>query len=63
MNDEGIGSLNLLKLKYRSGDQIIQIFYKVGPPPRKLGPFSLICRNFKTLRKVLLGHAECIQVY
>ena len=27
---------------------------------QKLGPHSLICRNFKTLRKVLLNQAECI---
>ena len=31
--------------------------------PQKLGPPFLICRNFKTLRRVLLNHAECIEIY
>ena len=36
MNDEKFGSLKLLKLKYRRGDQIIQIFCRIGSP-QKLG--------------------------
>ena len=59
MNDKEIVSIKLLKLKYRRGDQIIQTFCKIGSP-QKLGPPSLICRNFKTLQKVLLNHEECI---
>ena len=61
MNDEEFGSIKLLKLKYRRGDQIIQNFCKIGSP-QKLGPRSLICRNFKALKKVLLNHAECIEI-
>ena len=61
MNDEKFESLKLLKLKYRRGDQIIQTFCKIGSP-QKLGPPSLICRNFRTLRKVLLNHAEYIEM-
>ena len=61
MNDKDFASIKLLKLKYRRGDQIIQTFCKIGSP-QKLGPPSLICRNFKTLRKVLLNHAECIEI-
>ena len=61
MNDDEFGSIKLLKLKYRRGDQIIQTFCKIGSP-QKLGPPSLICRNFKTLRKVLLNHEECIEI-
>ena len=61
MNDEEIWYLKLLKLKDRRGDQIIQTFCKIGST-QKLGPPSLICRNFKTLRKVLLNHAERIGV-
>ena len=30
--------------------------------PQELGPPSLICRNFKTLRKVVLNHAEYIEI-
>ena len=30
--------------------------------PQKLGPSSLIWRNVETLRKVLLNHAERIQI-
>ena len=59
MNDEEIVSIKLLKLKYRTEDQIIQTFCKIDSP-KNLGPSSLICRNFKTLRKVLLNHAESI---
>ena len=61
MNEEEIVSIKLLKLKYRTGDQIIQTFWKIGSP-QKLGRPSLICRNFKTLQKVLLNHAECIEI-
>ena len=61
MNDEEILYLKLLKLKYRSGDQIIQTFCKIGSH-QKLGPFSLIDSNFKTLIKALLNHAECIEI-
>ena len=61
MNEEEIVSIKLLKLKYWRGDQIIQTFFKIGSP-QKLGPPSLICKHFKTLRKVLLNHAECIEI-
>ena len=61
MNDEEFGSKKLLKLKYRRGDQIIQTFCKIGSP-QKLGPPSLICTNLKTLREVLLNHAEYIEM-
>ena len=61
MNDKKFGSIKILKLKYRKGDQIIQTFGKIGST-QKLGPPSIICRNFKTLRKVLLNHAECIEI-
>ena len=30
--------------------------------PQKLGPPSLICRNFKDLRKILLNQAEIIEI-
>ena len=61
MNDEEFGSIELLRLKYRRGDQIIQTFSKIGSP-QKLGRPSLISRNFKTLRKVLLNHVEYIEM-
>ena len=57
MNVEEFRSRKLLKFKYRRRDQIIQTFCKIGSP-QKLGPPSLICRNFKTLRKAFLIHAE-----
>ena len=61
INDEHFGTIKLLKLKYRMGDQIIQTFCKIRSP-KKLGPPSLICKNFKTLRKILLNHPECIEI-
>ena len=39
MNDEGIVSIKLSKLKYRNGDKIIQTFCKI------------VCRNFESLSK------------
>ena len=62
LNDEEFGPRKLLRLKYIRKDQTIQTFCKTGPPPQKLGPPSLICRNFKTLRKLLLNHAKCIEI-
>ena len=50
MNDDEFGSGKLLKLKYRMGDQIIQIFYKIGST-QKLGHPSLICRNLRLREK------------
>ena len=61
MNDKEFGSLKVLKLKYRRGDQIIQTFCRIGSP-QKLGSPSLIYRNFKSLRKVLRTQAECIEI-
>ena len=61
MNGDEFGSIKLLKLKYKKADPIIQTFCKIGSP-QKLGPPSLICRNFKTLQEVLLNHAECIEL-
>ena len=61
MNDEEFGSIELLRLKYRRGDQIIQTFYKIGSL-KELGPPSLICRNMKTLREVLMNHIKCIKI-
>ena len=61
MSDDELGARKLLKLKYRTGDQIIQTFCKIGSP-HKSGPLSLTCTNFKTLRKVLLNHAECMKI-
>ena len=61
MNDGEFGSIELLRLKYRRGDQIIQTFCEIGSP-QKLGPPSLICRNFKILRKVFLIHAQWTEI-
>ena len=62
MNEGEIVSIKLLKLKYRSGKKIIDTFCLIASN-KKLGPSSLICRNFKILRKVLLNHAECIEMW
>ena len=61
MNDKEIVSIKLLKLKYRRGDQVIQSFHKIGSP-QKLDPTSLMFRNSKSLKKVVLNHAECIEI-
>ena len=60
MNEEEFEFEKLLKLKYRRVDQIIQTFCNIGFH-EKLGPPSLISRNFKTLRKVLLNHPEALK--
>ena len=60
-NDEEIGSLKLLNLKYRRWEQIIQPFCRIGSP-QELGTPFLICKNFKRLAKLLLNHTECIDI-
>ena len=50
MIDEEFQCIELLRLKYRREDKIIQTFCKIGSP-QKYGPPSLISRNFKTLRE------------
>ena len=44
MNDDKFVSINILKLKYGRGDQIIQTFCETVSP-KKLGPPSLICKD------------------
>ena len=61
INGQEFGSRKLLKLKYRRGDQIIQTFCKIGSP-QKLGPPSLICRNFRSLRKAFRIHAQWTEI-
>ena len=61
MKGDEFRPINVLKLKDRRGDQIIQTFYKICSP-QKLDPFSLVSRNFKTQQKVILDHAECIEI-
>ena len=61
INGKEFGSRKLLKLKYRRGDEIIQTFCKIGSL-QKLGPPSLICTNFRTLRKVCLVYGELTEM-
>ena len=42
-------------------DEVIQTFCRIGFPP-KFGLSSLICKNFKTLTKVLMNHAKFTQI-
>ena len=60
VKDEEFGSLNLLKVKYRKADQIIQRFYKLGSS-QKFGYSFLIDRTFERLWKILLNHVELIE--
>ena len=46
MNDEEFWSIELLRFKYRSGDQIIQTFWKIGPP-QKLNPLLFNLYKFE----------------
>ena len=61
MNGEEFGSIKLLKLKSRRGDQIIQTFCKFASL-QKVDTPSLISKNSKTLKKVLLNQVECIEI-
>ena len=50
MNDDEFGSFKLLKFKYRRGDQIIQLFYRIGSPQEIRSPlFNL--RKFQKPEK------------
>ena len=61
MNDKDVRSWKLLKLKYNRETKKFSRSAELVPL-KKLGPPSLIRRNFKTLTKVLLNHAECIEI-
>ena len=61
MSCEELEPIKLLRLKYRREEQIIQTFCKIGSPQKSGNP-SVICRNIKTLRKVLRNHTECIEI-
>ena len=50
-----------IEIQKGEGDQITQTFSKIDFH-QKLGLPSLICRNFKTLTKLLLNHAACIEI-
>ena len=45
MHDEEFGSIELLRLKYRHREEIVKTFWK-SSCPKRLGPPSLICRNW-----------------
>ena len=60
MDDEEFGSLKLLKLKYRMGDQMIQNFFSIGSP-HKLGSALFNLKKFEKSKK-LVNHKECIEV-
>ena len=53
MNDVKLVSFRVLKLKFKKGEQIIQLFTELVPP-KKLGPLSLGSGNFRKLTYVLL---------
>ena len=60
MNEEEFGSLKLLKLRYRRGDEIIQPFCGIDSS-KKFGPPYLIFGNLKSLRKVVLNHTDALK--
>ena len=62
MDDEEFWALKVWKLKYRRRDQIIQLFCRMGSPPKTLGPSSWICGNLNSFRKVLPHHVECFKI-
>ena len=56
-----IGLLKIFKLKYRRATKYFTHSVELVLP-KKLGLPSLFLGNLKTLRKVLLFHAECIEI-
>ena len=61
MNEELYRSIELLRLKYRRGDHIIETFCQFVST-QKLGPPSFIFRNLRTLRKVVVIHGEKTEI-
>ena len=61
MNDVEFGPRNTFKLKYRMGNQIIETFCRISSL-QELDPLSLISKNLKTLRKLLMNHVQCIEI-
>ena len=60
MNEEEFSSFKVLKLKYRRGDQKIQLFLRFAFLQEIWTPY-LISRDFESLRKPPLNDAEWIQ--
>ena len=48
------------KTEIKKGEQIIQTFWTISAT-QQLGSLSLICRNFRSLRKVLMNTAEALK--
>ena len=60
MNNNEFGFITLLKLNAEGENKKFRLSAKLLPP-QKLGTTTLIYRNFKTLRKLPLHHAELIE--
>ena len=50
------------KIEIQKGGPNISNIRQNWFPPQKLGALSLISRNFKDLRKILMNHAEYIEM-
>ena len=61
MNDKESGYLNILKFKYRRGDQMIQTFFSIGSP-HELGSPLFNLKKFEKSKKLFVNHKECIEV-
>ena len=59
MNDRKFGSLKLLKLKYRSVDQIIQPFCRIGSPQEIRSPLF----NLMSFQKTEKSTAELFRMH
>ena len=58
---KNLGHWNFWNWNTEAGTKKIQTFCWIGSA-KKLGAVSLIFGNFKSPRKVLLNHAECIEI-
>ena len=61
MNDKEFELMKLVKWKYRTGGPNNSDFLQNWFPP-EIRSLTLICGNAKSLRRLLLNQAECIEI-
>ena len=62
LSQEEIRFLKFLKLKYRKGEYVINLFWRIGSPQEIRAPvFNL--RKFEKTEKIIAHHVECIEIY
>ena len=63
MNEGDFPYSKVFKIEIQKGYQTVQSFCRIDSPPKKLGPSSIICGKYKKVRKALLNHVKCMEMW